>query len=115
MPDAFDRDNSAEKTDRINFVIESSYAGLPGVSADLGTVLGYYDGGENEDIMFITYEYSLAKHLESGKTDTSLMTLEKAYATFKVEKELADGYSNVYKATLIVNDMTGEQRTCLKK
>lgn len=113
--DAFDRDNSAEKTDRINFVIESSYAGLPGVSADLGTVLGYYDGGENEDIMFITYEYSLAKHLESGKTDTSLMTLEKAYATFRVNKVLADGYSNVYKATLIVNDMTGEQRTVLEK
>lgn len=113
--DAFARDNSAQKTDRINIVMQSSYAGMPGVSADLGPVLGYYDGGDNEDVMFITYEYSLSEHLESGKTDTSLMTVEKAYATFKVEKVPADGYSNVYKTTLIVNEMSQTQRTVLEK
>ena len=58
---AYDYAAERNKTDNLNN-ITAAFAAVSKPDEDLGAVIGYYENG-SEDIMYITYDYSLAQYL----------------------------------------------------
>ncbi len=90
------------------------FVNMPAVSEDLMHVVGYYEqGGANgaDNRMFITYEFVLDYFLDSNTTGRGLMSVDKAYATFCIDKSsvLNDGEHQYYETKIIVNEMAYDE------
>ena len=87
---------------------------------DLGQVVGYCD---TDEYMFITFEYMLAQYIKDEDSNASLLTFEKIYATFRLDKtKMYDQNGNIttdksqaksYDATLIINTMNESDKNSL--
>lgn len=108
---AYDYAAERNKTDNLNN-ITAAFAAVSKPDEDLGAVIGYYENG-SEDIMYITYDYSLAQYLDNSSSDVRLLSTDDVAVTFVIDKSQTDGAS--YKTTLWVNDMNAVDRTTLEK
>ena len=108
---AYDYAAERNKTDNLNN-ITAAFAAVSKPDEDLGAVIGYYENG-SEDIMYITYDYSLAQYLDNSSSDVRLLSTDEVAVTFVIDKSQTDGAS--YKTTLWVNDMNAADRTTLEK
>lgn len=86
---------------------------MPLYSDDLGELVGFYDGGNSEDVMYITFKYNIKHRVGSTSADSNLITVDCVYATFAVDKTNSITGGG-YKTELTVNDMSPEDRTLLE-
>lgn len=111
----YDYEVQTEKTDRLND-IESVYAAVGKPDADLGKVLGYYEDASS-NMMYLSYDYSLAQYLDGSSSDMSLLSVEEVVVTFVIDKSQTEviGGQTCYKTKMWVNDMPETDRTLLEK
>ncbi len=106
----YDYEVQTNKVDNINNL------GVSKPDNDLGRVLGYYED-EKSDIMYISYDYSLAKYLDGSSSDMSLLAVDEVVVTFEIDKlhvETVNG-KQCYKTKMWVNDMSEADRALLEK
>lgn len=84
---------------------------FPSLPPELGRVVGFYED-DSENFAYITYEYDLMSALRKGE-QASLLSIDHAYGTFKVDKSQATEES--YLTTLIVNKMDDAARGELER
>lgn len=106
----YDYEVQTNKVDNINNL------GVSKPDNDLGRVLGYYED-ETSNIMYFSYDYSLAKYLDGSSSDMSLLAVDEVVVTFEIDKSQAEKVNGVdcYKTKMWVNDMSEADRTLLEK
>ena len=106
----YDYEVQKNKVDNLNNV------GISKPDNDLGRVLGYYED-DASNMMYISYDYSLAKYLDGSSSDTSLLAVDEVVVTFEIDKsqqETIDGQT-YYKTKMWINDMSEAERLTLEK
>lgn len=92
-------------------------AGTPAPDIDLGSDIGMAIGYFNEtDTMYLSFEYFLPSRLCPDGEDP-IIPLERVFATFYVDKNetITVAGETIYKAKLVVNDLTDEQMVTLQE